>query len=407
MDRLTWYQPGENLEDLLCQAGHVGIYDGDLKHTAFEQGTASLTLHRIIWADSSDPDRRLILHHSLVKSIEKHHKSMFSRGGKIIVRLESAPPNNVGPQRSSSFNYIRLVFRAGGEDDFHKKYEEALKRKTWQRSSSGSSSSGVSGRYFFNNCFARIVCCLKVQLTSQGIQMRPVGIAGLEKRLVEVHQRTNETISQAFEDMSKLMESARDMVALSKSIAEKLRSRKGEITEDETVAFKSYLLSLGVSDPVTKSAYGNGAVYFDKLGEELCTVLLQPLKECGGMMTLPEVYCRVNRARGMELLSPEDLLNACQALNRRVDSRMELHRFATGVIVLQLKTASIESMVESTADFVKMNGSATANELAASRGITVILAKERLLAAEEQAVLCRDDSMEGLKFYPNRFLVDV
>lgn len=32
MDRLTWYQPGENLEDLLCQAGHVGIYDGDLKH---------------------------------------------------------------------------------------------------------------------------------------------------------------------------------------------------------------------------------------------------------------------------------------------------------------------------------------------------------------------------------------
>uniref|UniRef100_A0A0K0DG51 Vacuolar protein-sorting-associated protein 36 n=1 Tax=Angiostrongylus cantonensis TaxID=6313 RepID=A0A0K0DG51_ANGCA len=392
MDRLTWYQPGENLEDLLCQAGHVGIYDGDLKHTAFEQGTASLTLHRIIWADSSDPDRRLILHHSLVKSIEKHHKSMFSRGGKIIVRLESAPLNNVGPQRSSSFNYIRLVFRAGGEDDFHKKYEEALKRKTWQRSSSGSSSSGVSGRFFE---------------TSQGIQMRPVGIAGLEKRLVEVHQRTNETISQAFEDMSKLMESARDMVALSKSIAEKLRSRKGEITEDETVAFKSYLLSLGVSDPVTKSAYGNGAVYFDKLGEELCTVLLEPLKECGGMMTLPEVYCRVNRARGMELLSPEDLLNACQALSRRVDSPMELHRFATGVIVLQLKTASIESMVESTADFVKMNGSATANELAASRGITVILAKERLLAAEEQAVVCRDDSMEGLKFYPNRFLVDV
>ncbi|KHJ91837.1 hypothetical protein OESDEN_08287, partial [Oesophagostomum dentatum] len=33
--------------------------------------------------------------------------------------------------------------------------------------------------------------------------------------------------------MSRLMETARDMVALSKSIAEKLRSRRGEITEDE------------------------------------------------------------------------------------------------------------------------------------------------------------------------------
>ncbi|WKY01608.1 hypothetical protein Q1695_015540 [Nippostrongylus brasiliensis] len=387
MDRLTWYQPGESLEDLLCQAGHVGIYDGDLKHTAFEQGTASLTLHRIIWADSSDPDRRLILHHSLVKSTEKHHKSMFSRGGKIIVRLEPAPANSVGPQRSSPYNYIRLVFRGGGEEDFYKKYEEALKRKTWQRSSSGSSSGGSR--------------------TSQGIQMRPVGIAGLEKRLAENHQRTHETISQAFEDMSRLMETARDMVNLSKSISEKLRSRRGEITEDETVAFKSYLLSLGVSDPVTKSVYGSGAAYFEKLAEELRTVLLEPLKECGGMMTLPEVFCRVNRARGMELLSPEDLLNACQALSRKPDSPMELHRFATGVIVLQLKTASIESMVEATAEFVKLNGSATASELATSHGITVILAKERLLAAEEKAMLCRDDSTEGLKFYPNRFLIDV
>uniref|UniRef100_A0A1I7X0X8 D-xylulose 5-phosphate/D-fructose 6-phosphate phosphoketolase n=1 Tax=Heterorhabditis bacteriophora TaxID=37862 RepID=A0A1I7X0X8_HETBA len=32
MNRLIWYQPGESMEDLLCQAGHVGIYDGDLKH---------------------------------------------------------------------------------------------------------------------------------------------------------------------------------------------------------------------------------------------------------------------------------------------------------------------------------------------------------------------------------------
>lgn len=34
------------------------------------------------------------------------------------------------------------------------------------------------------------------------------------------------------------------------------------------------------------------------------------------MMTLPEVYCRLNRARGMELLSPEDVLNACQSLEK-------------------------------------------------------------------------------------------
>lgn len=74
------------------------------------------------------------------------------------------------------------------------------------------------------------------------------------------------------------MESAKDMVGLSKSISEKLRAKKGEVTEDETVAFKSYLLSLGVSDPVTKSTYGSGAKYFEKLAEELGTVLAQPLQ---------------------------------------------------------------------------------------------------------------------------------
>lgn len=39
-------------------------------------------------------------------------------------------------------------------------------------------------------------------------------------------------------------------------------------------------------------------------------------------MTLPEVFCRINRARGMELLSPEDVLNACTALSR-IDKPIE------------------------------------------------------------------------------------
>ena len=47
----------------------------------------------------------------------------------------------------------------------------------------------------------------------------------------------------------------------------------------QTVAFKSYLLSLGVSDPVTKSAFvGSDSEYFMKLAEELTNVLAEPLK---------------------------------------------------------------------------------------------------------------------------------
>ena len=37
-------------------------------------------------------------------------------------------------------------------------------------------------------------------------------------------------------------------------------------------------------------------------------------------------------------------------------------------------------------------------------GIAIVLAKERLLAAEDLGALCRDDTVEGLRFYPNLFL---
>ncbi|PAV67982.1 hypothetical protein WR25_23350 [Diploscapter pachys] len=357
MDRLSWYVAGESMEEILIQSGHVSIYEGDSKHTEFDQGTASLTWCRIIWADPNDPARRLVLHHSLIRSMEKHNKSMFSRGGKIVLHLDSPPSGNHGPVKNSPHDLLRFVFRSGGEEEFFKRYEEAMKRKSWQRSSSGSSSSGsrASGN------------------------LRSVGISGIEKRLAENHIKTHETITQAFDDMTRLMESARDMVKLSKTISEKVRTRKGEITDDETVAFKSYLLSLGVSDPVTKSAFvGSDSEYFMKLAEELTNVLAEPLKECGGMMALPEVYCRINRARGLELLSPEDLLHACEALSR-INSPLELHHFPSGVFVVQLKSASVENMVDVTRDFVETRGKVSANDLAIDQGLTVILAKERFL----------------------------
>ena len=37
-------------------------------------------------------------------------------------------------------------------------------------------------------------------------------------------------------------------------------------------------------------------------------------QDSGGMMALPDIYCRINRARGFELVSPEELLNACETL---------------------------------------------------------------------------------------------
>ncbi len=124
------------------------------------------------------------------------------------------------------------------------------------------------------------------------------------------------------------------------------------------------------------------------------------------MTTLTDAFVRLNRARGLELLSTEDMLNACQCLDK-AKSPLRLHEFeTTGVKVLQLRTASVcdDFTLRKTEDAVSQTGSLTAEELARVAGIAVVLAKERLLAAETAGRLCRDDSIQGLRFYPNLFL---
>uniref|UniRef100_A0AC35TIA4 Vacuolar protein-sorting-associated protein 36 n=1 Tax=Rhabditophanes sp. KR3021 TaxID=114890 RepID=A0AC35TIA4_9BILA len=307
------------------------------------------------------------------------------KGGKIIVHLDklgNRQGQTNGPVSHSSYNLLRLVFKNGGEEEFYKKYTEALSRKTWARASSSSSSAGSRS-------------------SSTTTNIGPRGIIGIEKKMTEEHNRTHEKISQAFEDMSKLMDQAGNMVKMSKSITDKLRAKKGsELSDDETVQFKSYLLSLGVADPVTKSTFGNGSNYFAGLAQEISDSLYQPVKDAGGMMTLPDVYCRINRARGTELISPEDLLNACMKLDE-LKCKIRLHKFDTDVYVLQLEEMSMNNGVGETCEFVERMGPVTASKLAKEIGISVILAKEKLLAAEEESRICRDDSVEGLAFYTN------
>uniref|UniRef100_A0AAZ3PX69 Vacuolar protein-sorting-associated protein 36 n=1 Tax=Oncorhynchus tshawytscha TaxID=74940 RepID=A0AAZ3PX69_ONCTS len=237
---------------------------------------------------------------------------------------------------------------------------------------------------------------------SQTGRTRAVGIVGIERKIEERRKETEKNISEAFEDLSKLMVKAKEMVELSRSIANKIKDKQGDITEDETIRFKSYLLSMGIANPVTRETHGSGTHYHLQLAKQLGDILLAPLEERGGMMALTEVYCLVNRARGMELLSPEDLVNACKMFES-LKQPLRLRIFDSGVMVVQLQSHSEEEMISSALDNVTDKGSLTAEEFAKLLGLSVLLSKERLLLAEKMGHLCRDDSVEGLRFYPNLF----
>ena len=198
-----------------------------------------------------------------------------------------------------------------------------------------------------------------------------------------------------------------------------MREKQGSITEDETLQFKSYLLSMGIDDPITKGNHSD-AEYYKLLAKEMFLILDQPIQESGGMMTLTDAFVRVNRARGLELVSPEDILGAAQAL-AHTHIPMKLHVFDSGVLVLVTANNSEEEVRQDMMNHLESAGSFTPEEMSRVMSLrchdliitiiiiiifilSVILARERLLAAEGAGLLARDDTVEGLRFFPNRFL---
>ena len=76
------------------------------------------------------------------------------------------------------------------------------------------------------------------------------------------------------------------------------------------------LFYLGIISPVTRLSAGRE--YHQQLARQIVDLLLSNhrLRRLGGMITLSDVYCIYNRARGTELVSPDDLLEAAQMLNK-------------------------------------------------------------------------------------------
>lgn len=47
------------------------------------------------------------------------------------------------------------------------------------------------------------------------------------------------------------------------------------ISDDETVKFKSYLMSLGIEDPVTKVSFTSNDTFHEQLAKEIAKFLLK------------------------------------------------------------------------------------------------------------------------------------
>lgn len=113
-----------------------------------------------------------------------------------------------GPADNSLYNYVKLSFKEGLDSNFITQLSDTIMRQMWTH--------------------ATELIVSNVHDNQENVKLLPhikmrTGIIGIERSLQEKQKETDESISLAFQDLTKLMDMAKDMVAISKTISAKIR----------------------------------------------------------------------------------------------------------------------------------------------------------------------------------------
>ncbi|KAI9562497.1 hypothetical protein GHT06_009935 [Daphnia sinensis] len=373
----------------------VRLYDGDSK-TEYKSEIVYLTPSHLYFSSKDRTTMNMVLDLKCIVLVEEEEGNIL-RSSKIILHLlPYVCEQHSKPYARSSASFIKLAFSDGGLSSFKNSVQKALLERAWEKNTENSSTSHPAPMAFRS------------------------GIVGIERRLQEKVENNSSSIQVAFQDMKNLIDMAKDMVQLASVMSSKIKvciflfatsdcyliflsqDRHGDISDDETVKFKSYLLSLGIEDPVTRNACSSSDVFCQHLAKEIATFLLTPISDSGGFMSLSDAYCRVNRARGFELLSPEDFFQACNYMEQ-LNLPLTCRKFESGVLVLQLQSQTNSQLEKNTETLLQARQKLTAFEVSQEFGISIVLAAECLYTMERKGVVCRDDTVRGLMFYPNEF----
>lgn len=328
---------------------------------------------------------------------------------KPALRSESPGPllNQLAPPGMENNESIKLSFRGGGEKIFHERLKGSMEQRKWllqgappvprpNRPNGSESGSGTS--------------------TPTGERTKTAGIAGLEQRRLDVRKNNELVIGNAFEDLEALMASAKEIVALAESFA---NTNGNGNSESSAVANALGLVT-------TKDMLGGGSnsesLYISELSRNLAEFLTDDargvLRKAGGIISLVDLWAMFNRARGgVELVSPLDFEKAAR-LWEKLKLPVRLRQFRSGVLVVQGSDRTDEKTIKALLiwladlhsfppekelawDWQEFGRGITAQDAAERFGWSIGVAEEELEMAEEKGALCREESIEGLKFWEN------
>jgi ESCRT-II complex subunit VPS36 len=390
---------------------------------ANNNGCCMVTTHRILWIES---DRKMPAAWAI--PLGQVSKIVDDTGFFSARKLKISFVNVAGKQTP---NDCKVTFSNTGKDETLRAAQSALDQKAFLKTAEQKEKEEMDNLRKQKGAFST----------------HSAGISGILRNVERLQLKTEFTLQDAFSDLDSLMKQAEQIAALAeKFVQKKAKERetasavgsslqhnlnsnsnsnsnsslvnlssssssssssqseseqKNKEREDDD-AFNNILHGMGIKSPVTKQSAG--AAYHSQLSGQLADFLVVPLSKQGGMMTLTDVFCLFCRARGTEIISPEDLIRAAELFPAK-GLPFRLRKFAeSGVLVIQNDSHDDQKMCETILTLIKQHGSLSAAEISKLVTVSLMIAKQQLSIAEKRLLICRDDSVEGIRFYPNLFL---
>ncbi|KAJ4291814.1 Vacuolar protein-sorting-associated protein 36 [Kalmusia sp. IMI 367209] len=337
--------------------------------------------------------------------------------GQEITRAESPGPSLSTPLKDETVQSIKFSFRSGGEKIFYERLKNALVQRKWLLQSAPPIPKPRPASGSFEDAYSARSDTPAIDSERNKV----VGIAGLERRGLEQRRNNEAMIGSAFEDLEALMTSAKEIIALAEQFSSQANLGTNGSSEASALASQS-ASALGLV--TTKDMLGSGSesLYVSELSRNLAEWLTDDmrgiLRKEGGIVTLVDLWAVFNRARGgVELVSPADFEKAARMWDK-LKLPVRLRQFKSGLLVVQGRDRTDEKTIASLLTWLKelhsiplatealwdvqMYGrGVTAQETAERFGWSVGVATEELEMAEEAGALCREQGLDGIRFWEN------
>jgi len=315
-----------------------------------------------------------------VREAKSRSAGFFGRGDTLL-DVELRAPFETDAAVSAHATSLALVFcTATLRDRFHEELQQGMRRLALDAAAEAQRAQAALARQAFTTTNA--------------------GVSGIMRAQDHLHASVDRAVDSAFSDLETLMAHAKQMVAIAEQLAARDASAQDaddEQQRDELERFKLF----GIASPVTRVSHG--ASFHRELARQLSDFLSEPLRSSRGVLALTDVFCLFNRARGTELVSPGDLLQACELLPD-LGLPMRLHRFSSGILAVRSLQAAGQGLEAQVVALACRREGVTAVEVGLRLSISLLLANEFLRALEQEARLCRDGMRsDSLAFYPNIF----